>query len=200
MHGLILGPGEIFSFWHLVGPPEEKNGYKEGATFIKQRVSASVGGGLCQLSGLIHNLALLSGCRILERHNHSIDAYGNERYVPLGRDATVAHPQLDLCFRNPHPFPLLMTFDIQPDQARGWILSTQPLPHEIRIEVTLLGTYPSPSIEGSGLTLSVGSQTAEKGFDGHKVSTRRIFVSQGKVVRDERLGTSYYRPTPSYSA
>ena len=136
MQGLLIQPGEIFSFWKLTGPPEKKNGFKEGATFIDRQVSSAIGGGLCQLSGLLHNLALLAGCSVLERHAHSIDAYGEDRYIPLGQDATVTYPRIDLCFQNPHPFSLLLKINIAQNRAEAWFYAPQSLPYQVKIEIS----------------------------------------------------------------
>lgn len=190
MQGLVLRPGEIFSFWRLVGKPTEANGYREGATFLSGKVSSAVGGGLCQLSGLIHNLALLAGCPILERHGHSIDAYGEGRYIPLGRDATVTYPRADLCFRNPHPFPLVLKLEVTRQKAQGWFHSPQPLPYEVAIEVEALETYPSPVL--------VEGEREEQGFAGSRVFTKRVFTTPGKPTLSEGLGESRYQATPTF--
>src|SRR5262249_1040751 len=130
MQGLVIAPGEIFSFWRLVGKPTGSNGFLDGATFLQGKVSSPVGRRLCQLSGLIRNVALLGRCSILERHGHSIDAYGEGRYIPLGRDATVTYPRADLCFRNPHPFPLVLWLDVTRERAQGRLMSPEPLPYQ----------------------------------------------------------------------
>jgi vancomycin resistance protein VanW len=54
MNGLLIEPGQIFSFWKLAGSPAEKNGYQKSRTIIKGEIDVTVGGGLCQLSGLIY--------------------------------------------------------------------------------------------------------------------------------------------------
>ena len=94
-------PREIFSFWKIVGNPSKRNGFIGSRSIINGQVTNSIGGGLCQLSGLVYYLSLKSGLEILERHNHSMDIYTEEtRFTPLGSDATVVYGYKDLKIRN----------------------------------------------------------------------------------------------------
>jgi vancomycin resistance protein YoaR len=197
MQGLLVQPGEIFSFWGLTDPPDEKHGFKDGATFINHRVSSAVGGGLCQLSGLLHNLALLAGCPILERHSHSIDAYGEGRYIPLGRDATVTYPRADLCFANPHPFPLLLKIHIARDRAEAWFFTPQPLPYLVEIEVSEPILHPSPPQTAEGFKPGSEMEVLEKGLEGKEVDSWRLFRYPSGRIEKEFLFHSSYQSTPT---
>ncbi|MBL7807095.1 MAG: VanW family protein [Saprospiraceae bacterium] len=98
---VLLLPGQVFSFWHVVGYPGARKGYKKGRNLVAGKVQGDYGGGLCQVSGLLYYIALSTGLDILERHSHSIDIYAEEdRFAPLGADATVAFGYKDLRFRN----------------------------------------------------------------------------------------------------
>ena len=68
--GLIIRPGDTFSVWNLVGRTTKRKGYKEGLTIAKGQPSKGIGGGLCQLSNLIHWLVLHSELTITEHHHH----------------------------------------------------------------------------------------------------------------------------------
>lgn len=104
---VIINPGEIFSFWKVVGSPLEKNGFKTGRTIIKGKVSEEIGGGLCQLSSILYITALKANLEIVERYNHSLDIYKeDERFTPLGSDATVVYSYKDLRIKNNYDFPL----------------------------------------------------------------------------------------------
>ena len=72
---IVIPPNQIFSFWHLVGHPSQKRGYLAGRVIAKDHLAAEIGGGLCQLSGLIYFLILKAGIMPLERHPHSKDIY-----------------------------------------------------------------------------------------------------------------------------
>jgi vancomycin resistance protein VanW len=74
----------------------------------------SLGGGLCQLSGLIYYISLHANLEILERHSHSVDIYTDEtRFTPLGSDATVAYGYKDLKIRNNLKDPIRFSFLIE---------------------------------------------------------------------------------------
>ncbi len=109
-----INPNEIFSFWHIVGNPSIKNGFVESRSLVNGKIKNSVGGGLCQLAGLIYYMSLFAKLEILERHNHSIDIYTDEtRFTPLGSDATVAYAYKDLKIRNNLKSPIKFTFSIE---------------------------------------------------------------------------------------
>jgi VanW like protein len=197
MAPLVLAPGQAFSFWDRALAPTVENGYRDGAMFVNRRVIASVGGGLCQLSGAIYNLALLAGLHILERHNHSIDAYGEERYIPLGRDATVAYGRKDLRFRNPHRFPVAIELHVDQRQVSGRVTGTQPLDCAIRIETALIRTIASPRKRVADPALVVGEEVVEPGLTGKVVRAWRVFESPGQPPRRERLSRDRYRERPT---
>lgn len=121
-----LLPDAIFSFWKLVGKPSAKKGYLPSRSIMDGELEPTIGGGLCQLSGLIYYLALRSGMIILERHPHSIDIYTDaERFTPLGSDATIAYGYKDLRFIN--------TSD-----------------HSIRVRISVTETAITGSLESNG--------------------------------------------------
>jgi vancomycin resistance protein VanW len=98
---VVIAPGEIFSFWKVIGDPSEKNGYKKGRNIVSGVMSEEYGGGLCQLSGILYHLSLMTGLEVVERYNHSVDFYTDEnRYTPIGCDATVVYGYKDLRIRN----------------------------------------------------------------------------------------------------
>ncbi|MES2690000.1 MAG: VanW family protein [Bacteroidota bacterium] len=116
INGLTLKPGEIFSFWHLIKQPTERNNYRLGRNIVANRLSADYGGGLCQLSSIIYHISLISGLHIIERHNHSVDIYKeHERFTPLGADATVVYGHKDLRVQNLFSFPVCFSFTLADD-------------------------------------------------------------------------------------
>jgi vancomycin resistance protein VanW len=124
-----IAPGEIFSFARIVGPPIASRGYRTGRTLVGGEVAASIGGGLCQLSGLLYLAALECGLEIVERHPHSLDIYTDAtRFAPLGADATVVYGHRDLRFRNRLDVSVGFRCDIAPDVATLWLCSDASLP------------------------------------------------------------------------
>ena len=101
INDLQLKSGQVFSFWHFVNFPTYKGGYLKSRAIQNNKILEEIGGGICQLSGLIYYLALHCNLEIIERHYHSIDIYKEEeRFTPLGSDATVYFGYKDLVFIN----------------------------------------------------------------------------------------------------
>ncbi|MCY7392842.1 MAG: VanW family protein [Leptolyngbyaceae cyanobacterium CAN_BIN12] len=131
---IVIPPNQIFSFWHLVGHPSQKRGYLAGRVIAKDQLAAEIGGGLCQLSGLIYFLILKAGIMPLERHPHSKDIYTEaSRFAPLGSDATVVYGYKDLRFRNPFSFPFYFQFNLQAQAIQAVIYAPEAFPQS-RIE------------------------------------------------------------------
>jgi len=115
-----IPPAGVFSFWSLVGEPTTARGFVLGRAIVADEVSQDVGGGLCQLSGLIYELGLRGGLDVVERHAHSRDLYTDEtRFAPLGLDATVGFGFKDLRLRNAHDVPIAFTFDVATDHVEA---------------------------------------------------------------------------------
>ncbi len=128
INNLVIQPGQVFSFWRLVGKPTAKKGYQKSRSIVQGKLVAETGGGLCQLSGLIYFLAIKAGMEITERHAHSMDIYTEEeRFTPLGSDATVAYGYKDLRFINSLPHPVRLSFVLTADTITGSINSKTPI-------------------------------------------------------------------------
>ena len=97
---LVLAPGQVFSFWRQVGRATRARGFAPGRMLREGCMMPAIGGGLCQLSNALYDVALKAGCRILERHAHSFRFRVRPR--PTGRDATVAWNYVDLRFATEH--------------------------------------------------------------------------------------------------
>ena len=101
INGIVIHPGETFSFWKTVGWPKKKDGYKEGLTFILDGLGKGVGGGLCQMANMIHWLVLNSPLEVTELHHHSDAMFPDERRrVPFGTGTSVAYNNSDYRFKN----------------------------------------------------------------------------------------------------
>jgi len=96
LNGLIIKPGEVFSFNSIVGEGSAANGFLTGRVLYQDMTAYEPGGGICQVSSTLFNAMLLSGFTIIERHRHSNPV----RYVPLGLDATIRYGKKDLRMRN----------------------------------------------------------------------------------------------------
>jgi vancomycin resistance protein VanW len=128
VNNLLIPPGAIFSFWHVVGRPIGARGFLPGRSLLAGQLRPDYGGGLCQLSGLIYNVSLMAGLDVLERHPHSRDIYNDQtRYAPLGADATVAYGFKDLRVLNPYSFPVCFRASVTPAKVNCCLCCPQPV-------------------------------------------------------------------------
>jgi vancomycin resistance protein VanW len=124
-----IEPNQIFSFWSIIGEPLLKKGYKTGRNIIGDRLQEDIGGGLCQVSGMLYHLALIAGLEILERHSHTLDLYEEDkRYTPLGADATVVFGYKDIRFINNSNSLITFRFEVSQTDFTGYLLASEKLP------------------------------------------------------------------------
>ena len=101
VNGIIIHPGETFSYWHTIGRTNKKNGYKEGLVIGRQGFTKGYGGGLCQMANMIHWLVLNSPLEVTELHHHSDAMFPDDRRrVPFGTGTSVTYNSLDYRFKN----------------------------------------------------------------------------------------------------
>ena len=101
INGIIIHPGETFSYWSTVGPTGKKYGYKEGLVIGRKGLTSGYGGGLCQMANLIHWLVLNSPLEVTELHHHSDALFPDERRrVPFGTGTSVFYNNIDYRFKN----------------------------------------------------------------------------------------------------
>ena len=99
--GLIVNPGETFSFWRTIGTTTKIKGYLEGMVLTQGSFKGGTGGGLCQLSNLIYWMTLHTPLNITERYRHSYDVFpDSKRTQPFGSGATVSYNYIDLQIYN----------------------------------------------------------------------------------------------------
>lgn len=135
--GLTIAPGEVFSVWALIGRPTAKRGFAVGRAIRADEETGDVGGGLCQLSGLIYELGLRAGLEVIERHPHSRDLYEREedRFTLLGLDATVVWPWKDLRLRNGLAQPIQLHCAVEGLSVRARLSAPEPAAaYELRLE------------------------------------------------------------------
>ncbi len=104
LDGVEVPAGEIFGFWKQLGRTTRQAGFTEGRELRSGCMVPALGGGLCQLSGLMHAAALAAGLEILERHAHSRTPPGGP--MPDELDATIFWNYVDLRFRAPFAWRL----------------------------------------------------------------------------------------------
>lgn len=121
LDGVILQPGEEFSFNGTVGERTEEKGYKAATAYSGKSMIKDIGGGVCQGSTTLYNCALLADLEVLERVCHGAKV----GYVPLGLDAAVNwNTKTDLRFRNNFNFPMMIKAEVSDGYMKMQILGT----------------------------------------------------------------------------
>ena len=107
--GLVIAPGETFSFNRVVGNCTRRKGYVDGMRLSNGAAEAGVGGGICQLANLLHWMVLHSPLTVVERSEHSFDPFPDRgRVLPWGVGCSIVYNYVDLVVRNDtdHAFQL----------------------------------------------------------------------------------------------
>lgn len=134
--GIVINPGETFSFWKLAGNPSEKNGYKTGLVIAKGNPSEGVGGGMCQFTNLLHWMVLHSPLEITEHHHHEgVDLFPDfNRQVPFGTGTSILYNYKDYRFKNTTNQPFQIIVYTTEEYLCGELRSTEPLDKSYHIK------------------------------------------------------------------
>lgn len=102
INGILIRPGEVFSFWKTVGKATKKKGYKAGRVISKNKLKPGIGGGLCNLGNTINWLVLHSPLEIVELHTHSdaLDPSAEKNRIPFSSGTSVSYNYIDYRFKN----------------------------------------------------------------------------------------------------
>lgn len=136
--GVLIRPGQIFSFWKLVGACTARKGYREGLTIGSGQARSGVGGGMCQFTNLIHWLALHSPLDIVEHHHHDdYDLFPDfGRQVPFGVGTSIVYNYLDYRLQNNTDQTFQLVTYTTGEYLCGELRAESPLPvkYHIRAE------------------------------------------------------------------
>ena len=128
--GILIGPGETFSFWRLVGDANAAKGYLPGMRLSRGEVKVGVGGGLCQFGNLLLWMAWHSPLVVRERHHHSFDPFPDQgRVLPFGSGCSLFYPYLDLRLHNPTNVTFQFRVWLDETHLRGALASDELWPH-----------------------------------------------------------------------
>ncbi len=135
MNGLVLRPGEVFSYWHTVGAPSTQRGFRDGLVLGPNGMESGTGGGLCQLANAVYWMALQSPVQIAEHHHHGADLFpDDDRIQPFGSGATVFFNYVDLRFANETDHALQLRLWLAEHDLRGEVRSDRASRETYRIE------------------------------------------------------------------
>ena len=130
MNGLVLQPGEVFSYNDTLGPRTKENGYLRAGAYSGWVLVQSYGGGICQGSSTIYGAVLLADLEIVQRKNHGYAV----SYVPYGLDATVNWGGPDFQFRNNTHFPIKISAEVSDGLVKVTILGTEERDYYVEME------------------------------------------------------------------
>lgn len=172
LNGVVLRPGETFSYWRLIGKPSRKKGYREGMVLFLGRIGSDVGGGLCQLSNLIFWMTLHTPLTVVERYRHSHDVFpDSNRTQPFGSGATCAYPHRDLMIRNDTDQCFQLCVRVGETHLEGeWRAEA---PQKVQYEI----------LERNARM----DQASWGGYIRHNELFRRVFDLDGTLLREEFL-------------
>ena len=113
LDGLILLPGESFSYNETVGKRTEEAGFQYADAYSDGQVVPELGGGICQVSSTLYSASLYARMKTLSRTNH----YFKVGYLDYGMDATVSWGGPDFKFRNDRELPIKLAAYLNEDES-----------------------------------------------------------------------------------
>ncbi len=190
--GTVLKPGETFSLNGIVGERTRENGFTEGFIISNGIFKEDLGGGVSQMATTAFNAAFFAGLEDVEHKPHSfyIDRY------PVGREATVAWPSVDLKFRNDTPYGVLISSKLTPATGSSVGALTVSIYSTKFWDITTSTgeryNFTSPATR----TLNTEDCYPNTGYGGFDIDVLRYFrkPGQSELERTEKFETTY---TPS---
>ncbi len=172
INGVIIKPGEVFSFWKLVGRTTKRAGYKEGRIIKNNRLISGIGGGLCNLSNTIHLLVLDSPLKVVEFHKHSDALAPDEgKRVPFSAGTSVCYNHIDFRFKNTTEQSFQILIWTEGEELRAELRSEEALP--VRYELYEEDHH--------------FKKENEKFYRNSKIYRKHIDVSTGDIIERELI-------------
>jgi len=132
--GLVIRPGETFSFNKVVGNCTRRKGYTEGMRLSNGEARAGVGGGICQLANLVHWMVLHSPLTVVERSEHSFDPFPDkQRVLPWGVGCSIVYNYVDLVVRNDTDLTFQLLVTVGARHLDGELRADQPTGTSYRV-------------------------------------------------------------------
>ena len=131
INGMVLMPGETFSYNKVVGERTISAGYREAPIYVSGEVVDGVGGGICQITTTLYNAVVYANLEIVERSNHQFVP----SYARASRDATVVYGAIDFKFKNNRDYPIKLECSVANGTAnfQVWGLRTAD---DYEVEIT----------------------------------------------------------------
>lgn len=197
--GLVVPPGATFSFGEHLGPITLAEGWAEAYVIIGDRTELGAGGGICQVATTVFRAAFFGGFPIVQRYPHAYRVGWYE--PPLGLDATVYTPYVDLQFKNDLEFPIIIQDN--PDTTNGVLTFRFYGPDELGRTVEMEGPVTDmpekapPPIYEDDPSLAPGQvKQVDTAHDGLRATIYRIIKRGDEVIARETF-VSLYKAWPA---
>jgi len=179
LNGKKVNPGAEFSFNKTLLGWDAGRGYRKAPVSYNGTLVDSWGGGVCQTSTTLYNAALSAGLTITQRNTHRFAP----SYVPPGRDAAVAYESIDLTFKNPYNFPVVILAERQGERIVCRIMATQK-PSDLPVIETRIEDRKS---KGTWYLRDQGEgyKVRNSGKDGFTVQTYRRYGTRREWVSSD---------------
>jgi vancomycin resistance protein YoaR len=190
LDGVVLLPGEVFSFNAAVGPRTVENGFEKGWEIFKGEMVEGIGGGTCQAASTFHAAAFLAGLDIVERLPHSRPS----AYITMGLDATVVYPVVDLKVKNPYDFPIVVHSFVEGDTVVFELLGRER-PARVTFGREIVATRPyTRKVEEKPGVPRDRIVRKQHGIRGYKIKRTRTIAYRDGTARSES-NVDVYWPT-----
>lgn len=193
LNGVIIMPGDTFSYNRIIGDTTSEKGYLSAATFKGGTVVQEIGGGICQTVSTLYDAALIADMQIVERHQHGLPV----GYVKPSLDATVYGDVLDLKFKNTRKYPVkIITAYSKTGSLNISIYGTkEENEYEISLSSKTIYTIPYTTTYTYDDSLpSTYSQVVTKGVNGYASEGYITKKLNGVVVSTDLLSKDVYKP------
>lgn len=196
--GVVVPPGETFSFNRYLGLITLAEGWSEAYVIMGDRTELGAGGGICQVATTAFRAAFFGGFPIVQRYPHPYRVAWYE--PPVGLDATVFTPSVDLKFRNDLSIPIVILTEADPTDGRLVFRFYGPgsLGRTVEMEGPTIDreSKAPPPIYEDDPSLAPGQVVLmEAAHDGLRATIYRI-IKQGDQITREKF-VSEYEPWPA---
>lgn len=187
----VLLPGQTLSFNETIGQRTAETGYKDAYIIINNEYVQGIGGGICQVSSTLYSAAVLANLPIVERYPHAVVI----SYIPLGQDATVNYPNLDLKFKNDTASLLYIRTEVK----SGFLtirLYGKKTDKTVRFEQKIEKEIEFQTIMRLDSSLPPGKSVQDQaGYKGYIAQTFRIVKDPSGKESKQLLSRDEYAPT-----
>lgn len=193
LDGVVILPGETFSYNQAVGERTIAAGFKAAPAYSNGKVVQEVGGGICQVSSTLYNAVLYSNLEIVERTNHGF----KPSYVKPGLDATVSWGGPDLKFKNNRDYPIRIKTDTSGKILRIYIYGLKKdTDYAVTLDSRYVSSVPYKTLYQKNSSLKSGqTKVIESGSNGCKTETYKyLYDSNGTLVSSECISKDTYNP------